>query len=212
MKRLLNIVLLLFISKQLYSQTYLTSEVIEKAESHLKQAVGEELFKYFKLDPDSYYEYTNKTGKTKWENINKGKKTKGNFVNGESIRFILDHPEFQYLYVDKRISVQLDSDLNLKAEINLDRIPKFLLEGRKSDWLNENQLDKIIENQRLKKSIKNPIKRIEFDNKEREYIWIVFNTLYEEKCYSDVELLHIDPKTGKVLKHYEDRHYVMHCY
>ncbi|MCF1750327.1 hypothetical protein [Mariniradius sediminis] len=212
MKRLLNIVFLFFISTQLYSQTYLTSEVIEKAESHLKQAVGEELFNYFKLDPDSYYEYKNRTGKTKWENINKGKKTKGDFVNGKNIRFILNHPEFQYQYVDKRISVQLASDLSLNSEINLDRIPKYLLEGRKSDWLNENQLDKIIGNQGLKKSVKNPIKRLEFDFDERKYYWMVFNTLYEEKCYSDEELLHIDPKTGQILKHYEERHYVMHCH
>ncbi|MDO9551407.1 hypothetical protein [Rhodonellum sp.] len=212
MKRLLNILLLVFISAPIYSQTYLTSEVIEKAEFHLKKAVGEDLFYFFKLDPDSYYEYKSRTGKTRWENINKGKKTKGNFVNGESIRFILYHPEFPYLYVNKRISVQLASDLSLKSEINLDRIPKFLLEGRKSDWLNENQLDKIIKNQGLKKSVKNPIKRLEFDNNERKYYWMVFNTLYEEKCYSDEELLHIDPVTGQVLKHYEERYYVMHCH
>lgn len=193
MKSLSIILLLAFISSPIYSQTYLTSEVIKKAESHLKNAVGEELFNYFNLDPDSHYEYKNKAGKTKWENINKRKKTKGSFVNGENIRFILDHPEFPYLYVNKIIPVRLASDLNLKTEINLDRIPKFLLEGRKSDWLNENQLDKIIENQCLKESVKLPMKRLEFDTEGKQYYWIVFNTLYEEKCFSDEEILHLDP-------------------
>lgn len=86
------------------------------------------------------------------------------------------------------------------------------MEGRKSDWLNENQLDKIIENQGLKKSVKSQKKRLEFDNNEKKYYWMVFNTLYEEKCYSDEELLHIDPVTGQVLKHYEEQYYVMHCH
>lgn len=212
MKKLINILLLFFISTPIFSQTYLTSEVIEKAESHLKKAVGEDLINFFQLDPDSYYEYKNRAGNTKRKNINKGKNTKGNFVNGESIRFILYHPEFPYLQVNKRISVQLASDLSLKSEINLDRIPKFLLEGRESDWLNENQLDKIIENQGLKNSSKSPIKLLEFDNTERKYYWMVLNTLYQEKCYSEEEILHIDPVTGEVFKHYEERYYVMHCY
>lgn len=212
MKNLLIIFLLTYVCVPIYSQTYLTFEVIEEAESHLKKAVGEELFYYFKLDPDSYYEYKTKSGKIKLENIINGKRTKGRFVSGKSIRFILYHPDFPYLYVNKRFSVPLTSELKLDSEIILDRIPVFLLEGRKSDWLNEKQLDNIIEQQVLKESIKKPTMRLEFDIKERKYYWIVFNTLYQEKCISDEEILHLDPKTGLVLKHYEERHYVMHCY
>lgn len=212
MKNLIIIFLLIFISEPVKSQTYLTADVIEKAESYLKKAVGDDLFNYFKLDPESYYEYKTKTGKTKWENINNGKKTKGNFVNGKSIRFILDHPEFHYLYVNKRISVPLTSELELESEINLERIPDFLLEGRKSDWLTENELDDIIEQQDLKEAVKKPTKRLELGSKERKYYWYIFNTLYEEKCFSDEEILHLDPKTGFILKHYEERHCVMHCY
>ncbi len=90
MKNLLIIFLLTFISKPINSQTYLTSEVIEKAESYLKKAIGDELFNYFKLDPDSYYEYKTKSGKTKWENINKGKKTKVRFGSAKQVMLGFD--------------------------------------------------------------------------------------------------------------------------
>jgi len=194
------------------SQSYLTSEVIEKAEYYLKDAVGEELFDFFELDPDSYYEYKTKSGKTKWREINKGKKTKGIFVNGEDIRFTLKHPEFPYLYINKSIYVELDSELNLLEEIRLNRIPKFLLRGESSDWLTDKELDVIIANKNLKKGISSISKRLEFDFKSSEYYWIIFNTLYKEKCLSDYEILHINPVTGNIVKHYEDRYVVMHCY
>ena len=64
----------------------------------------------------------------------------------------------------------------------------------------------------MKKPIKPITKRLEFDTKSKEYYWIVFNTLYQEKCFSDEEILHINPISGIVIKHYEEKQEVMHCY
>ena len=75
MKRTLTILILILTCELSFSQTYLTSEVIEKAEFHLKEAVGDYLFKYFELGPNSDYKYQTKTGKYKWKDISKGKKT-----------------------------------------------------------------------------------------------------------------------------------------
>lgn len=133
MRNLIIILLLIFVSEKAESQSYLNADVIQKAELYLENAVGENLFQYFKLDPNSYYEYATKSGKTKWKNLNKGKRTKGVFVNGKNIRFILVHPEFPYLYIDKRITVPLTSGLDLESKINLDKIPDFLIRGEKSD-------------------------------------------------------------------------------
>jgi len=41
MKKILIVIILILTSEISFSQTYLTSEVIEKAEVYLKQAVGE---------------------------------------------------------------------------------------------------------------------------------------------------------------------------
>ncbi|WP_281616485.1 hypothetical protein [Flammeovirga sp. SubArs3] len=212
MKKIIPILIFLLINNFSYSQSYLTSEVISKAEFYLKEAVGVELFKYFTLAPHSYYHYKNKKGKSKWREISKGKKTRGTFVDGKNINFVLNHPDFSYPYVRKIVYVELNSDLELIHDLYIDQIPKFLLENKPSNWLTEDQLDQIIKNQNLKK-ISSPLtKRLNFDSKMKSYYWIVWNTLYEEEYFSDEEILHIDAVTGVVLKHFEERQYFIHCY
>ena len=211
MKRKLTILILILTCELSFSQTYLTSEVIEKAEFHLKEAVGDSLFKYFELGPNSDYKYQTKTGKYKWKDISKGKKTKGKFIDGKHINFVLNHPDFQYLYIRKTVYVELDSNLNLIREVYVDQIPKFLLRNEPSDWLSENKIDSIVTKQNLKSPVEPFSKRFEFDTKTKEYYWIVFNTLYKEKCFSDEEILNINPVSGIVLKHYEERQRIMHC-
>ena len=212
MKRTLTILILISTCELSFSQTYLTSEVIEKAEFYLKEAVGDSLFKYFGLGPNSYYKYETKSGKSRWKEITKGKKTKGTFVNGKNINFVLNHPDFQYPHVRKTVYVELDSNLNLIREVYIDQIPEFLLENRTSDWLTESKLDSIIKSQNLKKPIEPISKRLDFNTKTNKYYWIVFNTLYKEKCFSDQEILHINPIKGNVIKHFEERQRIMHCY
>ena len=212
MKKSIIILILILTCENSFSQKYPTSEVIEKAEHYLNDAVGDSLFEYFKLGPNSYYEYKTKSGKSKWRDISKGKKTKGKFINGKNINFVLNHPDFQYPYTTKTVYVQLDSTLNLIRLVNIDKIPKFLLRNEPSDWLTDNEIDNIIEQQNLKKPVEPVSKRLEFDTKSKKYYWMIFNTLYKEKCFSDEEILHINPISGIVLKHYEERQEVMHCY
>ncbi len=212
MKKTLTILILILTCELSFSQTYLTSEVIEKAQFYLKEAVGDSLFKYFELGPNSYYEYKTKSGKSKWKEITKEKRTKGTFINGKNINFVLNHPDFQYPYVRKTVYVELDSDLNLIREVYIDQIPKFLLDNQTSDWLTESKLDSIIKLQNLKKPIEPISKRLEFNTKTKEYYWIVFNTLYKEKCFSDEEILHINPINGNIIKQFEERQRIMHCY
>jgi hypothetical protein len=212
MKKRLIILTLILTCEFSFSQTYPTSEVIEKAEFFLKEAVGDTLFKYFELGTNSYYKYKTKSGKSKWRDIRKGKKTKGKFVNGKNINFVLNHPDFQYPYIRKTVYVELDSNLNLIRDVYIDQIPKFLLNNEPSEWLTENKIDSIVDSQNLKKRIEPITKRLEFNTKSKEYYWIVFNTLYKEKCFSDEEILHINPINGTILKQYEERQRKMHCY
>jgi len=68
MKFLTTILLTFFIS-QVYSQTYETTKIIAKADSILKSTSGDYLYKYFKYDSTTYYEYTTKRNRKKWENL-----------------------------------------------------------------------------------------------------------------------------------------------
>lgn len=212
MRKTIIILILILNFQSSTAQTYLTSEVIIKAEAFLKEAVGDTLFKYFEIGPNSYYEYMTKSGKSKWKEISHGKKTKGKFINAKNINFVLKHPNFQYPFTRSLVYVELDSNLNLIRNVYIEQIPKFLLKNEPSDWLNESKLDSVIKKQKLKKPIKPITKRLEFDAKSKEYYWIVFNTLYKEKCFSDEEILHINPISGIILKHYEERQTIMHCY
>ena len=94
----------------------------------------------------------------------------------------------------------------------MDRVPDFLLEGRESDWLRVDQIDSIIYKQNLKVAEDKPRKYLEYDYKEKMYYWSVINTLKEEKCSSNVEILNINPKSGLILKHSEERLFVLDCY
>ncbi|UOX33036.1 hypothetical protein LXD69_13435 [Flavobacterium sediminilitoris] len=211
MHRILTIFILTFICQSSFSQSYPTSEVIQKAELYLKEAVGDSLFKYFELGANSDYKYQTNFGKYKWKDISKGRKTKGKFIDGKHINFVLNHPDFKYPYTTKTVYVELDSNLNLIRGVYIDQIPKFLLKNKPSDWLSENKIDSIVKKQNLKTPVEPFSRRLEFDTKTKEYHWIIFNTLYKEKCFSDEEILHINPVSGIILKHFEERQRIMHC-
>lgn len=204
---------MLLISLISIAQKYETDLVISTAKSFLKDAVGPELINYFELDTNSYYEYKNFWGKTKWEEILHGKKTKGDFVNGHHIRFTLKHPDFLFAPETYRnIYVKLDSTLNLIEEINLETLPNFLLRDTTSNWLTPNQIDSVANNQNLITSVKPLSKHLTYNYNNRKYYWMVFNTIHEAKCYSDCEILHIDPVTGRIEEHKKERLHIMHCY
>ena len=212
MRTSLIIALLLF-SLISMAQRYKTREVISTARSFLKDTVGPELINYFELDSNSYYEYRGCWGKTKWEAILHGKKTKGDFVNSYDIRFTLKHPDFLYAPESfLSICVKLDSDLNLSEKINLKRVPDFLLADTISNWLRPRQIDSVVHDQNLKASVKPLSKHLTYDYDNEEYYWVIINTVHEGKCYSDCEVLHINPVSGKIRKHSEARLFVMHCH
>jgi hypothetical protein len=192
------------VTSTLHAQSYLKADVIEMAEFHLRKAVGSDIFLFFELDSNSYYKYETCTGKIKYDYLTKGKKTKGKFISSHNISFNFKHTDFPY-YFPVRMMVKLNSVLELYSEINLERIPDFVLERRNSNWLSENELNELIEKQKLKQPVKEPKKYLIFNEKEKKYYWVVMNTFYEEQYFSDVEILHLDPETGQVLKHYETR-------
>jgi hypothetical protein len=207
-------IFIILITRAIYTQaqSYQTNDVIQKAKSYLEESVGSDLIEYFVLDSNSYYEYKPLIGENKWEPLRKGQRTKGKFVNGNDFRFTLIHPKFPYSDINKTIYVELDSELNLARKINLARIPDFILKHKESNWLPMSKLDSIINLQNLKPSIKPLEKRLTFDYQIDNYYWVVINYLYEEKCYSDTQILHIDPITGVIKLNSEERLSVMHCY
>ncbi|WP_161890978.1 hypothetical protein [Pontibacter russatus] len=211
MKILLTIFLSLGICQFGLGQTYSREEIISEAKKHLKEAVGEQASQYFKYGGSDTYKFRTKTGKEKWKKLPKASKTRGNFIETQ-IKFEIDHPDYKYKWVNKYVFVKLDSSLNPKEKIYTGHVPSFILKNEPSNWLSEEKIDSIINKLSLKAAVKPIIKRLEFDVKAHEHYWRVFNTLAEERCFADVEILSINPITGDVIEHREERQYVMHCY
>ena len=212
MKTLLILVSIL-ISEVSIAQKYATSEVILTAKTYLQNVLKPELFSYIELDSNSYYEYKNFWGRRNWKRILDSKRTKGKFINAYEIRFTLKHPDFLYAPKTYRdIYVKMDSALNLCERIDLKRIPNFLTEDSTANWLTPFQIDSIANKLKLKIPVKPISLNLTYDNEKEEYYWMVYNTFYQEKCFSDCEIFHIKPSTGSIEKHFVDRLFRMHCY
>jgi uncharacterized membrane protein YkoI len=200
MKILPTIILTFFISHG-FSQTYETKTIIAKADSILKVRAGEYLYPFFKYDTQTYYEYgIGGKNKLKWKTLNKKPLTKGNFKKSY-VRFNFSHPE--YPWIQRFSSIRFDSLLNLSEPFDLNFIPKFLKEGKPSNYISEKKAIEIAESTVLKDRIKRIESRLTYDSKTETYNWQITNYLSEHS----IDSVYIDPVTGKVLKYEYDSYY-----
>lgn len=199
MKILPTIILTFFIS-QGFSQTYETKMIITKADSILKNRAGDNLYQFFKYDPQTYYEYGIKKNKLKWKTLNKKPSTKGDFKKSY-VRFNFSHPE--YPWIQSFTSIRFDSLLNLSEPFDLNFIPDFLKQGRKSNYISEKQALEIAESTVLKDRIKRVEAQLIYNNKTETYKWEILNFLSK----NSVDSVYVDPITGKVLMYDYDLYY-----
>jgi len=204
MKRL-GLILIFFVSSNLsIAQSYPTDSVIRVAKSYLQEAVGDELISYFELHPGSWYTYISNAGKEKYVKFSKSKNTKGKFVQSKHIWFKLNHPKFQHNLSnsDKIITVHVDSNLNLMDTIQINKIPKFLLDNQLSEWISEEDLDNIALNSFKRKPLQAFCKTLYFDRDKNEYVFIIYNFIENLDGFSNLEIIEIEPYSGKVKNSY----------
>lgn len=183
-----------------FSQTYETKRVIAKADSILKARAGKYLYQFFKYDKQTYYEYAIRKNKLKWKTLNKEPLTKGNFKKSY-VRFNFSHPD--YPWIQQFTSVRFDSLLNLSEPFDLNFIPKFLMEGKPSNYISKKQAIEIAKSTALKDRIKRIEARLTYNGKTESYNWEITNYLSEHS----IDTVYIDPITGKVLKYDYDLYY-----
>ena len=189
----------------LHGQYYDTKQIIDTADSIMKSHVSDSAYKYLKYDVHSYYEFRNSKNKTQYKALIKNSYTKGHFVQAD-VRFELSHPVLQGLIT--RISVVLDSVLNLKDLIYLNQIPNFLLQGKSCDFITSEKVLSIAKDSLKYKGIEEIDHYIDYNSVFNRYVYIVDNTLTRQKDMhgndnGNVEVLFIDAVTGEVLEHFE---------
>ncbi len=201
MKRIYFLILFLILLKPIFGQQFDTDFIINRADSILKKTVGDSIYKYFKYDTDSYYEYVNRFGKTNWETLNKKPKTKGDFVE-VSVRFYFDYPNPKE--IGGTTHVKFDKNLLLQDSLYLDFLPDFLRENRECDFLDSTKALEIAKDSILKNGLYDLTVHLHYDRFRKKYVYVFDNILSEDLDFAgnkngDVEIVEVDAVTGSIL-------------
>lgn len=184
-----------------HAQTYRSEEVIATAKRYLQEVVGDELVEYFIYDSYSYYSYNEARGRVGYETLIAADSTLGRFRES-NVRFVLAHPEFSssiYPHVKNWIGVRLDKNLDRKDKIETYFIPQFLLEGRPSDYITEEDVMDILNRRGIKEGLVPPIIVLQFDSRRKHHYWYVVNPLKRNRCSTRAEVARIHAVTGEIL-------------
>ncbi len=210
MRQRLFIFTLLFFSTTTYGQKYYSTEIISKGDSIMKATVGERIFNsYFRYDTDSYYEYKNFWGKTKWSKLTNHERTKGKFKSMR-VRYLFCLNKFNISCLFSRL--EFDSSLNQSETIEIDFIPQYVINNTECNFINDTIALQIAKATFTKKGIKTISLDFSYDRHKKIYIWRADNVLTENiesywKKYGEVQYVEIEALTGKLIGFYPDAIY-----
>ncbi len=194
----------------LAAQTY-NKDLVNKARGILSDSIGFEVQEFLTLHPGSYYEYTNRKGRTKKQLIQENRKIRENVVGNFNVLFALYDSCLTKRRVHLEIWVELDSNFDLLEFTNIEEIPKPYLDGQRPKWLPVNQIDSIIAGLAFRDSDYEPTKRFYYNQKNEEYQWVVSKTIsvfeYKNELYQDVYKL--DSFSGEVLSFSQETAFVI---
>jgi hypothetical protein len=209
MKRLTFIFLTITLTTTVCGQRYLCADIQAKADSILRNYISDSVFYNNCLfDIHSYYEYKNIFGKSRWETLNKFKRTKGQFVKVE-MRWNLTIPYPicpAFDTIKGQTSFMLDYLLRPTQKPYLAFIPDFYWNKDNCYLITGEQALTIAKQQNLKTGIDKLHAVIIYESKEKTFTWQVSHTLCRKKdgFNNDVhegEFIYIDALTGMVKLH-----------
>jgi hypothetical protein len=216
-KQIFFLLIILFNLTDTFGQKHSTKKIRELADSILIEYVGDTIFeKYCTYDTDTYYEYKNIFGKTKWETLDKFKKTKGRFVKVD-MRWLFSilYPECPYFNtINGRTSFYLDSLLKPKNIPDLSFIPEKYWQKDSCNILDKEVILNIAKQQNLKNGIKPIEAKVTYNKDLKIFIWEITQILREDEENDDersIEEVIINANTGEVITHEIIDISVMHC-
>ena len=198
---ILTIAFLLIVSI-CFGQQYSSANIIKKADSILVAAVGKKVFTdYYHYDPSSYYEYRNKSGKIMWKDLAHSKRTTGSFIK-VSVRYLFCL--HNYDIPCNTTFIEFDSLLNMTKPLNSDFIPDYVIRNDSCNFISDSSALTIAKNNFKEKGIHPTHIYLEWDYKEKLYVWTAENVLTEQKDafgnnYGQLELIRIQALNGTIL-------------
>ncbi|TRZ45132.1 hypothetical protein [Robertkochia solimangrovi] len=191
---------LLFVVFGLKAQRLKTEEIIELSEEFLIEAVGQDLFKYFKSTNNisCYTLPANRFGYKKSKLLKKNRRIRKNWTS------IIVFWNFNYSGVEgvhSGVWVKLNKQLNLYEPIELDFIPKFVWENRASDFISVQKAIEIGNQHLTRTEFERTDPKLTYDRKRKKYIYRIINIITNTKGSSGremgtTEILEIDALTG----------------
>jgi hypothetical protein len=186
------------------AQTYKTKDILAKADSIMISKVGKDIFeKYYCLDSYSFFAYSKRKGKVKYEYLFKSPLTKGN-LKAADVRYSFCLDVYNLPCLNER--VKFDGVLNWVEKFNPDYIPKYILKNKPCDFVSDSAALITGTKTFVRKGIKPISLRLDFNHTKKRYIWCLYNTITEGtdfmgKPYGEMEEIQIDAVTGEVLEY-----------
>lgn len=185
----------------MFSQKIKTENIIKASNSILTLEVGQNLFKYFTVSEGSYYKYrTNNNHETTEKFLSK----KGLHKNVTEI-WILYHFECEELQNARSgLWVKLNEKLNLIEPLKIEFIPNFLKNNLPSNFITNENAEKIVEKSFKQKGFEISKPKLKFDEKKGKYIYFSINKVTKTKNANgkdcgETEIVEIDALNGELL-------------
>ncbi|MEL7270906.1 MAG: hypothetical protein AAGL34_15135 [Bacteroidota bacterium] len=197
-------ILIIFLTVGVNAQRLKTEEIIALSEEYLREAVGQDLFKYFKPYANiSHYKFpSNRFSYESFRNLKKNRRIRKNWTK------IWVFWNFNYPEVDGVRSgfwVKINKQLKLHEPIELDFIPRFVWERRTSDFITVDEAKLIGDRSLTKTEFGREEPTLEFDDKTSEYFYEIRNRKTQEidmygRKHGVLEIIEIDALTGKIIE------------
>ena len=206
MKTLLTFCILLLITN-IDAQTYFYEQIQDSAYSCLKQNVGEQNSEFFEFYPEMVVTYKNWFGREKLKWIEPEQNFSSKRIIDISVCFFLKHPGIETYKIGKGLKIvhpfRITFDNNIKQTDTFDyeRVPRFIIENRKFDWLSNEELTQIINGLEFEKKTKKLNINIVFIETKGKYYFVAESLFGYDKRFDLYECFLIDVVTGEIVLH-----------
>ena len=200
MKHKILLIFLIFTSS-IFSQKTQTESIIKTTDSILSVEVGKNVFKYFTISEGSYYKFMKNN---KYETTGKflSKKTLNEKVTEIWVLYHFQCAELQN--AKSGLWIKLNKELKLIEPLKIEFIPDFLKNNEPSNFITNENAEKIIEKSFKEKGFEISKPELKFDEKKGKYIYYSNNKITKSinaigKDCGEMENIEIDALNGKVL-------------
>ena len=200
--RLLILCLVSVMHLSLSAQKLQYNEITETSDSILSKTFGTELMDFFEIQPrDLILFYSRNKSRLQHKSLRQHKAARTENLKEVWVEYSFTHPNLPASIPDIHFVVELDNELRLINPLDPNRIPRFLKQGEKCNWVEGEDQQNIIDNLKFEKTSKSKFSRIEYHHDDRRYYLNVYSQYGLENGYYLYEIFMIAMDSGETVRH-----------